>query len=170
MDRAGFWKIIETSLKKSKGDPEDQIDILHGELQGLAVKEIVSFANQFRDFWFAAYRWDLWAAAHLIGGGCSDDGFMDFRGWLIGRGQVVYEAALTNPDSLARTVGDDEDCQIEGYQYVAQQVWEDKTGKDGLDFPGGEGIHPAVPLGEKWADDDLPRLFPELAKKFSENL
>jgi hypothetical protein len=170
MDRAGFWKIIETSLKKSKGDADDQIDILHGELQGLSTKEIVSFADHFRDLWFAGYRWDLWGAAYLIGGGCSDDSFMDFRGWLIGRGQAAYEAALKNPDSLAMVVSDDEDGKIEGYQYIAQQVWEDKTGKDGLDFPGGEGVHPAEPVGTKWTDEDLPRLFPELWKRFSDNV
>ena len=58
MDRAGFWKIIETSLKKSKGDVDAQIDILHGELQPLPVKEIVSFDHHFQELWFAAYRHD----------------------------------------------------------------------------------------------------------------
>ena len=169
MDRAGFWKIIETSLKKSKGDAETQIDILHGELQPLPVKEIVSFDHHFQELWFAAYRHDLWAAATLIGGECSDDGFMDFRGWLIGRGQQVYEAALKDPDSLARAVDADEDCQVEGYQYIAQQVWEDKTGKDGLDFPVAEGTHPAERLGTPWKNEDLPQKLPELWKTFSEN-
>ena len=32
------------------------------------------------------YRWDMWAAAYLIGGGCSDDGFIDFRAGLIAQG------------------------------------------------------------------------------------
>jgi len=166
MDRAGFWRIIETSLKKAKGDADDQIDILHGELQSLPVKEIVSFDHHFQSLWFDAYRHELWAAAYLIGGGCSDDGFMDFRGWLICRGQRVYEEALKHPDSLAKTLRDDEECQIEGFQYVAQQVWEDKTGKDGLDFPMSEGNHPAEPVGAEWKEADLPRLFPELWKKF----
>lgn len=30
-----------------------------------------------------AYRRDLWAAAYHANGGCSDDGFIDFRIWLI---------------------------------------------------------------------------------------
>jgi len=38
----------------------------------------------------------------LINGGCSDDGFFYFRAWLISRGQKVYDAALQNPDSLAK--------------------------------------------------------------------
>ena len=166
MDRSGFWKTIETSLKKAKGDAEEQVDILHGELQSLSVKDIVSFDHHFQAFWFGAYRHDLWAAASLIGGGCSDESFMDFRGWLIGRGQRVYEEALKDPDSLAKTIASDEDCQVEGFQYVAQQVWEDKTGKDGLDFPMAEGTHPAEPLGEPWKAEDRPRLLPNLWAMF----
>ena len=30
-----------------------------------------------------AYRWDIWAIAFIINGGCSDDGFEYFRGWLV---------------------------------------------------------------------------------------
>jgi hypothetical protein len=36
----------------------------------------------------------------LINGGMSDDGFTDFRYWLISRGRDVYERALADPDSL----------------------------------------------------------------------
>lgn len=34
----------------------------------------------------ALYRRDLWAAAYIIGGGCSDDSFIDFRAGLIAQG------------------------------------------------------------------------------------
>ncbi|MEV7233888.1 DUF4240 domain-containing protein [Streptomyces sp. NPDC051020] len=47
------------------------------------------------------YRWDVWAAAYLIGGGCSDDSFMDFRAGLIALGRDWYERAAACPDSLA---------------------------------------------------------------------
>jgi hypothetical protein len=30
---------------------------------------------------------DQWGAAYLANGGCSDDGFDYFRGWLIGQGR-----------------------------------------------------------------------------------
>ncbi|MEO5978010.1 MAG: DUF4240 domain-containing protein, partial [Chryseolinea sp.] len=41
------------------------------------------------------------AAAYTIHSGCSDDGFADFRGWLISRGKSVYENSLSSPDNLA---------------------------------------------------------------------
>ncbi|EKC76209.1 hypothetical protein LEA_04821 [human gut metagenome] len=33
--------------------------------------------------------------------GCSDDGFIDFRAWLIAQGKEVYMNALRDPDTLA---------------------------------------------------------------------
>ena len=43
----------------------------------------------------------LRAAASLILGGCSDDGFEYFRGWLIAQGREVFERSVADPDSLA---------------------------------------------------------------------
>src|SRR5207249_5020548 len=52
---------------------------------------------------------------YLINGGCSDDGFEYFRGWVILRGRKAYEAAMKNPDSLAGVVDPDEEfCEFEG--------------------------------------------------------
>jgi hypothetical protein len=36
-----------------------------------------------------------------VNAGCSDDGFEDFRGWLIAQARQVYQASLQDPDSLA---------------------------------------------------------------------
>jgi hypothetical protein len=167
MNRDAFWKIIETSVKLSKGDVDAQIDILEDEARKLSVDEVINFSRHFDDLWIEAYRWDLWGAAYLIGGGCSDDGFMDFRAWLVSRGREVYEAALKNPESLANVLGEDEEGQIEGFQYVASKVWAEKTGGDPIDFPDNGSLRPPNdPVGESWTEDDLPRLFPKLWKKF----
>ena len=48
-----------------------------------------------------SYRTPLWAAAYVINGGCSDDGFDYFRGWLIVQGRQVFERAVADPDALA---------------------------------------------------------------------
>ena len=36
----------------------------------------------------------LWDAAYLINGGCSDDGFDYFRGWLVDQGRETFERCL----------------------------------------------------------------------------
>ncbi|MEU1251459.1 DUF4240 domain-containing protein [Micromonospora arida] len=41
--------------------------------------------------------WDVWAAAYLIGGGCSDDSFIDFRAGVIALGREWYERVLASP-------------------------------------------------------------------------
>ena len=87
MNKEGFWKLIDSSRKKSEGDLEEQVDILRRQLQQLEASEIVQFDKIFRKYWARAYTWDLWGAAYIIGGGCSDDGFLDFRGWLISKGE-----------------------------------------------------------------------------------
>jgi hypothetical protein len=48
-----------------------------------------------------SYRNLLWAAAYLINGGCSDDGFESFRCWLIVQGRTVFERSVADPDTLA---------------------------------------------------------------------
>src|SRR5207244_5250545 len=110
--------------------------MLRVQLEQSEPDDIVEFDRLFREYWARAYTWDLWAAAYIIGGGCSDDGFMDFRGWLISKGEKVFENALKDPESLVHVVNeDDEDCQYEGFQYVASQAWENKTGKSMDDLP-----------------------------------
>ena len=44
---------------------------------------------------------DVWAAAYLIGGGCSDDSFIDFRARLISQGRGWYQKAADSPGNLA---------------------------------------------------------------------
>jgi hypothetical protein len=95
---------------------------------------------------------------------------MDFRGWLISRGREVFEAALADPDSLATCVPDSDqaqvETQVEGFQYVAKQAWAAVSGKKYGDFPRHPIEYRREPLGEAWEEDDLPTLFPKLAKKF----
>ena len=37
-----------------------------------------------------SYDWNLWGAAYLMKGGCSDDAFDYFRGWLVAQGRRVW--------------------------------------------------------------------------------
>ncbi len=77
----------------------------------------------------AANLIDLWGAAYLVNGGCSDDGFHDFRAWLVGRGRHVYESALKNPDTLVDVL-DGEPVSGFGLDVAAARVYEEKTGRD----------------------------------------
>lgn len=166
MNTEDFWALIDKSRKAAGGDPEEQLEYLEALIRELAPDEIVAFDKQFSEFHNQAYTWGLWGAAYVIGGGCSDDGFMDFRGWLVSRGKDVYEKALSSPDSLAHLVSEGDECQVEGLQYLPKQVWSEVTGEDDSAFPKHDIESRAEPVGKQWDEDELDGLFPELAKKF----
>ena len=126
-----FWEIIERAAR-SDDDPAAHIGTLRAELRGLTAEEIKSFEVAFRHYLNKAYTWNLWGAAHVIHGGCSDDGFEYFRRWLVSRGRDVYEPALVDPDSLAQLEvrpGPDGTWEFEEIYYVAKQIFEEKGGK-----------------------------------------
>ncbi|MER6440253.1 DUF4240 domain-containing protein [Streptomyces sp. NPDC001185] len=64
-------------------------------------EEILAFEHRFSCLRTAVYRWDVWAAAYLVGGGCSDDRFSDFTAGLVALGREWYERAAACPDALA---------------------------------------------------------------------
>ena len=60
-----------------------------------------------------AHDWNLWGAAYLMKGGCSDDAFDYFRGWLVAQGRRTWERALRDPDTLAELgIDHDDDGEI----------------------------------------------------------
>src|SRR5437868_368255 len=97
MDETRFWKIIDR-VRRSEDDP---YEAMHAALSRLSADEIAAFAALYNARIDEAELTNLWGAAYLINGGCSDDGFHYFRVWLVSQGRKVYEAALANPDSLA---------------------------------------------------------------------
>ncbi len=167
MEKIKFWTIIDASRDAAEGDAEAQLETLSEALAVLSPDDIVAFDRHLSAYHIRAYDWALWGAAYVIGGGCSDDGFMDFRGWLISRGEQVYEAALLDPESLVDVVTDEDgECQVEGFQYIASQVWEETTGKEADEFPEHELEYQSEPTGSPWEEEDLEVRFPKLCKRF----
>ena len=100
MDIGTFWDIIETA-RASAGPDRPFHESLTDHLATLTEDDILEYRERFEKMHDALYRYDLWAAAYLIRGGCSDDSFIDFRAGLIVQGRDWYEQAMTSPDSLA---------------------------------------------------------------------
>jgi hypothetical protein len=149
-------------------DPESATEELSGRLEKLSASEIAEFQAHFTRVHRQAYDWLLWGAAYLIDGGCSDDGFTDFRYGLISRGRDFFETALQDPDSLADRLSDDDFIPNEELGYVASQVYEAKTGEE-MPYPDLPPI--GDPKGEDW-DFDNPELcaqkLPKLFRRYGE--
>jgi hypothetical protein len=171
MDHPTFWKIIKRAAGEAEGDPQAFAEAVYAQLAELPPPQIEGFDAVLWAKLAAAYDWKLWGAAYLINGGCSDDGFLYFRCWLISQGQKVFEAALANPDTLAKAVDpDDDEHECEDLLGVAARAYEEVTGNP---FPTPEGppLHPSEPTGERWDFDDADATaerLPRLARKYEE--
>src|SRR5262245_37489724 len=127
-----------------------------------------------------AYDWNLWGAAYLINGGCSDDGFHYFCCWLIMKGRDVFQAAITNPDTLAKVVDPDEG-EVEWYDTPGTDAWFAATTRKPTD-KGYEALRvaevarhgepPMMPdLGDGWDfddDEEMKKRFPKLYAMYTE--
>ena len=156
-----FWQIIDATVGP---DMDAQLQKLGDTLVTLTREELLAFDA---DFWrasLAAYRWDLWGAAYVINGGCSDDGFIDFRSWLIAQGKAVYDAALAEPESLAGHIVEDF-AAFEEFAYVVIDVFEAKFDEDWPNH--GQGF-PPEPEGTRWEEVALDDLFPKITAKVAE--
>ncbi len=164
MNKDTFWKIMSDTQKESGGDPSTQQELIEKVLNTASPEEIVEFDSIFRTLHSNAYDWKLWGAAYVVNEGCSDDCFSDFRGWLIGQGEEIYNKAIADPDSLAELNELEEDMEMEGCSYMAFTVYEEKTGKE---MPvDSTSSHPAEPKGKEWEEEELGELLPKLSKKF----
>ena len=158
-----FWSLIDQARRDADGDVDEYGLALEGVLAHLTPDELIEFERHFDSLIDAAWRWDLWGAAYILNGGCSDDGFLYFRGWLVMQGQRVYEASLADPDSLADSfVGTGIDYECEDVLYVARSLYETRAGQE-MPLRGNGGAPTPAPQGRQWTEDDLLSLLPRLA-------
>ncbi|MER6677437.1 DUF4240 domain-containing protein [Streptomyces sp. NPDC000983] len=177
-----FWDIIEAARAGAAESGEPFDEVLVGQLAARPRQEILEYAARFDTLHDALYRWDVWAAAYLIGGGCSDDSFMDFRAGVIASGRRWYERVAADPDSLAEhpeAVADanardrSEVLFYEDVNYAAAGAFERITGDADAFYEAWRefrGAHnedrTSVDMGEDFDfddDDEMRRRLPRLA-------
>jgi Protein of unknown function (DUF4240) len=168
MTNEEFWDIIASSKAASYGTFDGHVESLASHLSGLAPDEIADFQHTFTAYVDRAYSWDLWGAAEIIGGFCSDEDFDDFRSWLVSLGREIYEQALADPDSLADVGLGPNAANKEffgEFACVAIRVYEEMTDEA---IPRCPWDYPSEPTGEPWTEDttELARRFPRLWAKY----
>jgi len=159
-----FWKIIENSrAKASRQSPDGNMEMQARALQAVLTKlpksELESFNHFFQQAMDKSYTWDLWGAAYIINGGCSDDGFEYFRRWLISMGRATYENAVKDPESLLTSV---DDPSVEDFSF-------EEFGVSGLEAMESKKDSSSVPQGSRWKEDDsdLKDRFPKIWARFN---
>jgi hypothetical protein len=160
MDRDTFWAVIETARR---ADGAARATALQRALIRVPPAQISSFAEHQAALMADSYSWPLWGAAYIIKGGCSDDAFDYFRGWLLLEGRATWDAALADPESLAKVDVDPDDAECEDVVYAASSAYEQVTGAR-MAFA--SATCAATPTGTPWAEHELPTRFPALWGRF----
>ncbi len=180
MTEMHFWELLVTAKKKDD-DLEEQLEWLVSHLSKRSNKDLVLFDTLFNQKYVKSYTSNLWAAAFIIMGGCSDDSFDYFRAWLLYQGKEVYEMAIENPETILphlKSVEENEDVpELESLLYIASMAYEEKTGLDDdaffelFDQLG--GIRPDQPdIVLDWDEDNeegLSQKFPLLWRRYGDN-
>jgi hypothetical protein len=176
VDNSTFWNVIDTA-RASAGQDTPFHQALEDHLAAYAQQEILGYQQRFDEAHRALNRWDVWAAAYLIGGGCSDDSFIDFRAGLIAQGRGWYGKAAASPDTLAGhpAVASalhrpwDSALFYEEVNYAASRAFDRVSGVEHAFYDawgsGAHGDHSPADMGEEFDFDDdqqmrqrLPRL------------
>lgn len=168
-----FWALIDQA-KEHRGGPNEW---LMEQLVGMGAEQAKKFDTMARVYMDLAFQYGLWTAASVIvRGGCSDDGFMDFRQWLVAQGRDVYMAALKDPDSLA-DAPPYHDWQFDSLPLMGDYAYEELTGRNAFDdFDPGQYDALAAELkkdvvygdgiGYPYDWPDIPAYLPRLCAKY----
>lgn len=164
MDENQFWSLVEQAKAQAGVDLDQRPQALEKRLVALPLESIQAFQRRYEQLLLKANTWTLWAAAYVMNGGCSDDGFRYFRDWLISEGRALFERAVKDPDGLS-AVPRREYFDLESFGYAALYAHEQKGGGElERDF----NVELAPPTGDAWQEADLPALLPKLSAKYQQ--
>ncbi|GEA86899.1 DUF4240 domain-containing protein [Cellulomonas cellasea] len=154
MDTEAYWQLVDEARTRTRKGPDaapdadDVADSLRAVLVERGVEAARAADAAYDELVATVHGPRLWGAAYLIGGGCSDDGFDYFLGWLVAQGREVFERAAQDPDSLADVVDEDTEAECEDMLAAAWDAYEELTGEE---FPEDEE---ADEDGDDDADDE----------------
>jgi hypothetical protein len=176
VDTQQWWELIEAA--RQVPDPSDGRTVAARAVTLLSARPHEDILAADRVLWGLladSYRAPLWAAAYVINGGCSDDGFEYFRGWLVLQGRDVYERIVADPEALAdlpiiraRASSGWWPMECEDTLYIAPKAYRAATGEE---LPAARSRSDTRSLDPEWGFDfddraEMTRRLPRLAALF----
>jgi hypothetical protein len=163
-----FWAVIDRATADRPGSPGEVAKRAIAELGASDPAEIVAWGRHLDKVMVASGKEDLWAAAYLINGGSTDEGFDNFRGWLIAHGRDVLARSVREPDALAE-LPEVRAAATNGANFeagevlaIAAEAYQEATGTP---LPAAEAVVTRPDAADLWDFDDeeemtkrLPRL------------
>jgi hypothetical protein len=164
-----FWRTVDAAGASCGGDPARMLSSLRERLGALGAQSAADVQNYIEEFIGVAYTWDLWGAAYIMNGGCSDDAFLYFRAWLLAQGHEVFSEAMTNADNLGAAefrFGTFGEFELEGLLDLPRAVYQELAGEPLVTL----GVQETEqPMGKPWTEDPelMKRRWSRLWKRFS---
>lgn len=157
MDEDLFWNLIDEGLVDQPIG--ERLDALPDRLAAFKVAEIRGFEIILRELDARAYRWDVWALAYLLQGGCSDDSFEEFRGWLILQGRKVFEDTLSDPNAFDVSLHSGMASGMSRLRDIAPIAYEMRAGKAMKPVK----VKLAEVAGAEIAEEEVAKALPRIA-------
>lgn len=161
VDKEIFWELIDRS-RRNGNDQFEFLDNLKESLEGFHPNEIRKFHKLLLSTIAELYTWEHWALAYIVRRGCGDDEFDYFRAWAVSVGRESFEAIVRLDTQHLKNVFS-EDPQLEPILYLAESVYEEKTGEIMKEIR----IRKQKLAGKRWDEERIELDFPELCDLFN---
>src|SRR5687768_2366359 len=109
MNEQQFWNIIDLHLSN-----DESYENFKDNLCQLGKDEIISFKRILMEKLVQSYTFPLLAANFIISSYVSDDGFKEFRAWLISKGESKFLNAVRDPETIASWLKKDDANELDG--------------------------------------------------------
>ena len=164
MHEQEFWNIIENALQE-----EDLYEHIKLVLGSMSCGEIVSFQSILNKKVAAACTFSLLEANFVIASYVSDDGFRDFRAWLVSQGAEKFGKALIDPESIVDWLDKSVVDEIDGGPMlsVAQDAYGEAYG-DEDEFFQKVNFEPDPKVVQEWPKSkaEYQCKYPKLVEKY----
>ncbi len=164
MNKEQFWQLINHSLPANT--QAEQLETIRRSLALISLTDLEHFQEHLTDLLICSHRYDLWAVAALLNNGCTEEEFIGFQIGLIGSGQVLFDQAINDPDSLASSASSLRYLGFIQLLHLAPFIYYARCGKTLVGFDGKQ----LSLLGEPIDVQDiqsLKTLFPALFQSIS---
>ena len=167
MNRKTFWELMDSTRPKN-GDVEKHLAQLRKALSRLDAGDLLDFEKITAELFHESYDARLWDVVSILcGGGCGDDSFDYFRGWLIMQGKEKFDRVLKQPERIPEWFPSGQIDFADGFGSLAVRAFEENYPDRDFyaEYDGPEG--PGELKGELWrTEEELQSRYPELWDKY----
>ncbi|MFD0522973.1 DUF4240 domain-containing protein [Paractinoplanes durhamensis] len=137
VDEDAFWQIVGDAREQASDDPDAMAEVLEERFADAGDDELRGFQRQLVAASRRLYTWRHAAAADMVCGSVGDDGFTDWRSWVITLGRETFERIAADPDNLADVEDLTAGCAGAGELFGAavSGIYYERHGYDDDTFP-----------------------------------